>query len=213
MNGSSARRPPHDGTRLLLLLLLIAVAASQATAAACTNASTLVEGESDSTAIVYDASCNARSFQVVVSSTVERSLNLSNLDVVDVRSYPRVYQLRSHPRTQIMTWRTCTWKAGENRGDVATDRDFDAHRELADNFISDLSSFNFPRRLNYLDLSSNSITTLSSSTPWPESGELQTLLLHGNSLSSVGADTFTKLVALQSLCVVRTKAFRVTAVC
>ncbi|KAG1687371.1 hypothetical protein DVH05_005243 [Phytophthora capsici] len=71
--------------------------------------------------------------------------------------------------------------------------------ELASNFITDLLSFNFPRRLNYLDLSSNSISKLSSSTPWPESGELQTLLLHGNALSSVGVDTFTKLVALQSL--------------
>lgn len=78
---------------LLLLLLLLSVAMSQVAAASCSNASMLVEGESDSTAIVYDAGCNARSFQVVVSSTVERSLNLSNLDVVEVKSYPRVYQL------------------------------------------------------------------------------------------------------------------------
>jgi hypothetical protein len=88
MNGPSARLPG-----LLLLVLLAAGSASAAWAAACTNASTLVEGETDSTAIVYDGSCNARSFEVVVSSSVERSLNLSNLDVVQVRSYPRVYQL------------------------------------------------------------------------------------------------------------------------
>ncbi|RLN71989.1 hypothetical protein BBJ28_00000982 [Nothophytophthora sp. Chile5] len=71
--------------------------------------------------------------------------------------------------------------------------------ELASNFISDLSAFNFPRRLNYLDLSSNSISALPSSTPWPESGELQTLLLQGNALASVAADTFVDLVALQAL--------------
>ncbi|KAG1687372.1 hypothetical protein DVH05_005244 [Phytophthora capsici] len=77
----------------LLLMLLFSVVTSSVTAATCTNASALVEGETDSTAIVYDSGCNARSFEVVVSSTVERSLNLSNLDVVEVRSYPRVYQL------------------------------------------------------------------------------------------------------------------------
>lgn len=174
---------------LLLLsvsLMLLGVATSPVAAAACTNASTLVEGESDSTAVVYDAGCNARSFQVVVSSTVERSLNLSNLDVVDVRSYPRVYQLLLN-NNELETF-------------APADSDNDMEDlELAHNFIADLSGFNFPRRLNYLDLSSNSITKLSSSTPWPESGELQTLLLHGNSLSSVGVDTFTKLVALQSL--------------
>ncbi|OWZ10164.1 Serine/threonine protein kinase [Phytophthora megakarya] len=86
---------------------------------------------------------------------------------------------RLHLQKQITTWRTCT--------------------ELASNFIQDLSTVNFPRRLNYLDLSLNSITTLSAATPWPASGELQTLLLHGNMLTSVGVDTFTKLVALQSL--------------
>ncbi|KAG7388609.1 Immunoglobulin super member 10 [Phytophthora pseudosyringae] len=195
MNGSSVRRPhaARDRTRLNLLLLLLTlmlallgVATSPVAAAACTNASALVEGESDSTAVVYDASCNARSFQVVVSSTVERSLNLSNLDVVEVRSYPRVYQLLLN----------------NNELEVFAPSDSDNDMEdleLASNFVSDLSSFNFPRRLNYLDLSANSISQLSSSTPWPESGELQTLLLHGNSLSSVGVDTFTKLVALQSL--------------
>ncbi|ETN19223.1 serine/threonine protein kinase [Phytophthora nicotianae INRA-310] len=198
MNGSSVRRPHtlrtlRDRTRLDMLLLmltlvlmLLGVATSPVAAAACTNASTLVEGESDSTAVVYDASCNARSFQVVVSSTVERSLNLSNLDVVEVRSYPRVYQLLLN-NNELETF-------------APADSDNDMEDlELASNFITDLSSFNFPRRLNYLDLSSNSITKLSSATPWPESGELQTLLLHGNSLSSVGVDTFTKLVALQSL--------------
>lgn len=82
-----------NGSLQLVLLLVTSVAASRAAAEACTNASTLVEGEKDSTAVVYDSDCNARSFEVVVSSTVERSLNLSNLDVVQVRSYPRVYQL------------------------------------------------------------------------------------------------------------------------
>ncbi|KAG6958231.1 hypothetical protein JG688_00010598 [Phytophthora aleatoria] len=171
---------------LTLTLMLLGVATSPVAAAACTNASTLVEGESDSTAVVYDSSCNARSFQVVVSSAVERGLNLSNLDVVEVRSYPRVYQLLLN-NNELETF-------------APADLDNDMEDlELASNFITDLSSFNFPRRLNYLDLSSNSISKLSSSTPWPESGELQTLLLHGNSLSSVGVDTFTKLVALQSL--------------
>ncbi|KAF1774295.1 Leucine-rich repeat domain, L domain-like [Phytophthora cactorum] len=130
---------------LTLTLMLLGVATSPVAAAACTNASTLVEGESDSTAVVL--------------------LNNNELETF-----------------------------------APADLDNDMEDlELASNFITDLSSFNFPRRLNYLDLSSNSISKLSSSTPWPESGELQTLLLHGNSLSSVGVDTFTKLVALQSL--------------
>nr|KAE8932160.1 hypothetical protein PF009_g17797 [Phytophthora fragariae] len=175
-----------NGSLQLVLLLVTSVAASQAAAEACANASTLVEGETDSTAVVYDSDCNARSFEVVVSSSVERSLNLSNLDVVQVRSYPRVYQLLLN-NNELETF-----------DPADSDNDME-DLELADNFITDLSAFNFPRRLNYLDLSANSITTLSSATPWPESGELQTLLLHGNSLSSVGVDTFTKLVALQSL--------------
>lgn len=184
---SSSRRRPHQTTGdLTLLLLSLALLLATSQAASCTNASTLVEGETDSSAIVYDASCNARSFQVVVSSTVERSLNLSNLDVVSVRSYPRVYQLLLN-NNELETF-------------APTDSDNDMEDlELASNFITDLSDFNFPRRLNYLDLSGNSISTLSSSTPWPESGELQTLLLHGNALSSVGVDTFVDLVALQSL--------------
>uniref|UniRef100_H3HB26 Protein kinase domain-containing protein n=1 Tax=Phytophthora ramorum TaxID=164328 RepID=H3HB26_PHYRM len=180
MNGSSAR------LRTSLLLLLSVLMMSQVAAETCSNASTLVAGDLDSEAVVYDSSCNARTFQVVVSSTVERSLNLSNLDVVQVRSYPRVYQLLLN-NNELETFAPS--EADNDMEDL----------ELAGNFVSDLTSFNFPRRLNYLDLSSNSISTLSSSTPWPESGELQTLLLHGNSLDSVGVDTFTKLVALQSL--------------
>ncbi|KAG6592562.1 serine/threonine protein kinase [Phytophthora cinnamomi] len=180
-----------NGSLQLVLLLVTGLGASRAAAEACTNASTLVEGETDTTAVVYDSDCNARSFEVVVSSTVERSLNLSNLDVVQVRSYPRVYQLLLNNNEL------------EKFAPADSDNDME-DLELADNFITDLSAFNFPRRLNYLDLSANSITTLSSSTPWPESGELQTLLLHGNSLSSVGVDTFTKLVALQSLSISNT---------
>ncbi|KAG7394623.1 Immunoglobulin super member 10 [Phytophthora boehmeriae] len=195
MSGASARRRPHRTTRLgrdwtLLLLLVVLVqmlAMSQvASAEACSNASTLVEGETDSSAIVYDGGCNARTFQVVVSSTVERSLNLSNLDVVSVRSYPRVYQLLLN-NNEMKTF-------------APADSDNDMEDlELANNFITDLNEFKFPRRLNYLDLSGNSISELSSSTPWPESGELQTLLLHGNTLSSVAVDTFVDLVALQAL--------------
>ncbi|RLN55272.1 hypothetical protein BBP00_00008568 [Phytophthora kernoviae] len=179
----------RDWTLLPVLLLLVVVqilTTSQVAAEVCSNASTLVEGETDSSAIVYDGSCNARTFQVVVSSTVERSLNLSNLDVVSVRSYPRVYQLLLN-NNEMKTF-------------APADSDNDMEDlELASNFITDLSGFKFPRRLNYLDLSGNSISKLSSATPWPESGELQTLLLHGNALSSVEVDTFVDLVALQSL--------------
>ena len=98
MNGSIAARQPrrYEATRrhlLPLLLLLYSVATSHVAAESCVYASTLVADASDATAIVYDAACNPRSFQVVGGSTVERSLNLSNLDVVAVQSYPRVYQL------------------------------------------------------------------------------------------------------------------------
>ncbi|POM60196.1 Serine/threonine protein Kinase, partial [Phytophthora palmivora] len=182
MNGSWRFRDRN----MLLWLMVLSVATSQVAAAVCSNSSALVEGETDSTAVVYDSSCNARSFEVVVSSTVERSLNLSNLVVREVRSYPRVYQLLLN-NNELETFAPA--EADNDMEDL----------ELASNFIQDLSTVNFPRRLNYLDLSLNSITTLSASTPWPESGELQTLLLHGNLLSSVGVDTFTKLVALQSL--------------
>ena len=76
----------------LVLWLGLSLSTLRVAAQSCANASTLV-ADDESAAVVYDAACNARSFQVVVSSTVERSLNLSNLDVVAVRSYPRVYQL------------------------------------------------------------------------------------------------------------------------
>ncbi|CAH0476777.1 unnamed protein product [Peronospora belbahrii] len=171
------------------LLLLLNVVASQSitpSTLSCEYANTLIEGKKDVNAIVYDNECNARSFQVVATSTVERSLNLSNLDIVQVQSYPRVYQLLLN-NNKLETFMP-----------AGLDNDME-DLKLASNFITDLSGFSFPRRLNYLDLSFNSITTLSVATPWPESGELQTLLLHGNSLSSVASDTFTKLVALQSL--------------
>uniref|UniRef100_M4BLF5 Protein kinase domain-containing protein n=1 Tax=Hyaloperonospora arabidopsidis (strain Emoy2) TaxID=559515 RepID=M4BLF5_HYAAE len=191
MNGSIAARQPrrYEATRrhlLPLLLLLYSVATSHVAAESCVYASTLVADASDATAIVYDAACNPRSFQVVGGSTVERSLNLSNLDVVAVQSYPRVYQLLLNNN--------------ELEAFVATDSDNDMKDlQLSSNLITDLSSSSFPQRLSYLDLSKNSITTLSSATPWPESGDLQTLLLHGNSLKSVAADTFMKFGALRSL--------------
>uniref|UniRef100_A0AAV1U343 Protein kinase domain-containing protein n=1 Tax=Peronospora matthiolae TaxID=2874970 RepID=A0AAV1U343_9STRA len=192
MNGSITARQPRRSEatrrirRLPLLLLLYSVATSHVAAESCVYASTLVADASDATAIVYDAACNPRSFQVVVSSTVERSLNLSNLDVVAVQSYPRVYQLLLN-NNELETFE-------------ATDSDNDMKDlQLSSNLITDLSSSRFPQRLSYLDLSENSITTLSSATPWPESGDLQTLLLHGNSLKSVAADTFMKFGALRSL--------------
>ncbi|TDH67826.1 hypothetical protein CCR75_000403 [Bremia lactucae] len=193
MNGSSVWRPhsfrartKHNMLQLLTTLLLLYFLPLPVAATACVNASTLVEGESDLTAVVYDANCVARSFLVVGNSAVERSLNLSNLNVVEVRSYPRVYQLLlNNNEIEIL---------------APTNLDNDMETlELASNVIMDLSDFRFPKRLTYLDLSYNSIATLSYSTPWPESGELQTLLLHGNSLSSVSVDSFSKLVALQSL--------------
>lgn len=60
---------------------------------ACVNASTVVVGATDSDAIAYDASCKARAFRVIKPSTGARDLNLSSLDVSNVRSYPRVYTL------------------------------------------------------------------------------------------------------------------------
>ncbi|KAL7688638.1 putative protein kinase domain, leucine-rich repeat domain superfamily [Plasmopara halstedii] len=190
MNGSSVRRPRmlQNWTRrnLVLVFLVLMIHSNPVATASCENASTLVEGELDATAIVYDENCNARSFQVVRNSVVERSLNLSNLNVIDVKSYPRVYQLLlNNNELEIFA-------------PVDLDNDMEA-LELANNYITNLTKSHFPRRLSYLDLSSNSISTLSTSTPWPESGELQTLLLHGNSLNSVSAETFSSLVALQSL--------------
>ncbi|CAI5736207.1 unnamed protein product [Hyaloperonospora brassicae] len=169
----------------LVLWLGLSLSTSRVAAQSCANASTLV-ADDESAAIVYDAACNARSFQVVVSSTVERSLNLSNLDVVAVRSYPRVYQLLLN----------------NNRLETFSSTDLDSDMkdlQLSSNLITDLVSSNFPRRLNYLDLSYNFITTLSTATPWPVSGDLQTLLLHGNPLKSVATDTFTRFGALRSL--------------
>ncbi|RMX63618.1 hypothetical protein DD238_006988 [Peronospora effusa] len=189
MNVSAVRRPIYKWTRhrmLLLLLLLFSVTTSQVTAALCTNASTLVKGQDDSTAIVYDDACDPRTFQVLASLSFDRSLNLSNLNVAEVRSYPRVYHLLLN-NNRLKTF-------------MPIDSDTDmVNLELASNFITDLTGINFPERLKYLDLSSNFITTLSAATPWPESGELLMLLLDNNPLSSVGADTFTKLVALESL--------------
>ena len=77
----------------MLLLLLFSVTTSQVAAVSCPSANTLVKGQDDSTAIVYDDACNPRSFQVLASLSVERSLNLSNLNVAEVESYPRVYHL------------------------------------------------------------------------------------------------------------------------
>ncbi|CAI5744442.1 unnamed protein product [Peronospora destructor] len=196
MNVSAVRRlASYKWTRHnMLLLLLFSITTPEVTAALCTNANTLVKGLDDSTAIVYDDACNPRSFQVFASLGVERSLNLSNLNVAEVQSYPRVYHLLLNDN-KLKTF-------------MPTDSDTDmVNLELASNFITDLTGINFPKRLKYLDLSSNFITTLSAASPWPKSGELQTLLLHDNSLSSVGADTFTKLVALESLSLSNTGIF------
>ncbi|KAI9909816.1 hypothetical protein PsorP6_010645 [Peronosclerospora sorghi] len=179
MNVSTVRR-------LLYLLLVLRTTTPQAADTSCPYASTLVDGETDSTAIVYDAHCSPRVFQVVVTSAVDRSLNLSNLNVRDVRSYPRVYELLLN-NNLLETFKP-----------VKLDNDMES-LELGNNFITDLTACNFPRRLKYLDLSFNSFATLSAETPWPDSGELQTLLLQGNSLHSVASHTFTNLVSLQSL--------------
>lgn len=184
MNGSSLRRPKTP--RTLLVVFKLALFASPVAATICTNASTLFKGELDATAIVYDGSCNVRTFQVSKTAEVTQSLNLSNLNIEGVSSYPRVHQLILN-NNQLETFAPA---------DADDDMKF---LELASNSITSLSSFRFPRRLTYLDLSQNSISTLSSFPPWPEAGELQTLLLNGNSLSSVSVNTFTTLVALQSL--------------
>lgn len=63
-----------------------------AASASCANASTVVQ-DSDTVAIAFDASCTARTFTVLQQSATQRSLNLSNLDIASVESYPRVYEM------------------------------------------------------------------------------------------------------------------------
>lgn len=66
--------------------------AVRAASASCANASTVVQ-DSDTVAIAYDASCTARTFTVLQQSATQLSLNLSNLDIATVESYPRVYEM------------------------------------------------------------------------------------------------------------------------
>lgn len=59
----------------------------------CETASTVTIGSTNSQAIAYDSICNTRLFEVLELSVTSRSLNLSNLDVVRVDSYPTVYTM------------------------------------------------------------------------------------------------------------------------
>jgi len=68
-------------------------ASGSAGGSACAEASTLVAGSSDTQAIAYDSTCTARLFEVLTLSDTARSLNLSNLDVARVDSYPSVYTM------------------------------------------------------------------------------------------------------------------------
>lgn len=65
----------------------------QRAVATCANASTVVVGATELDAIAYDGGCNARNLKVTRLTATDRSLNLSNLDVDVVRSYPRVYTM------------------------------------------------------------------------------------------------------------------------
>lgn len=121
----------------------------------------MVAGSSDTQAIAYDSSCTARLFEVLTLSDTARSLNLSNLDVARVDSYPSVYTMC------VLGYRGMA-PAGQRRTDrfSPTDRilndnlletfapeDDDNDMEtlyLASNRVANLSALHLPLRLSYL---------------------------------------------------------------
>ncbi|KAF1323175.1 Serine/threonine protein kinase, partial [Globisporangium splendens] len=194
--GALRRRRPWT-MRLLracgLLLLLLSRDAAATAQADCANASTVVVGATALDAVAYDASCTPRNIRVSAPSPAERSLNLSNLDVDVVTSYPSVYTMYlNHNGLE-------TFQAG-------ADNDMN-HLELQDNRISDLTTLKLPVRLSYLDLRQNEIAALRNATPWPTPSLLLTLLLDGNSIGLIEKNALASLRSLQYLYVPHQKGF------
>lgn len=185
------------------------VSSSSSGSATCETAGVVVKGSSDTQAIAYDSSCTARLFEVLTVSQTATSLNLSNLDISLVESYPSVY-------TMILN---------DNDLETFAPQDADNNMQalyLASNRISNLTALELPLRLDYLyvkkagevkeivdtesdydemgrDLSDNKVSTVPATAAWPTGGLLQTLILDGNDIEEIESKAFADLDALQAL--------------